>query len=111
MEAREVGDYGVREAVAEDVHLSVACHIGQRQYGNRRLCGRWRSRARLTPWHRDSRGAVQQHAVHSNGLRDVLELSLPCVLEGYAKLAPCILVNASRHADAAGLRNALQAYC
>ena len=47
---------------------------------------------------------------NSHKLSNVLQLLLACVFEVDVELALCVLLNASRNADAAGLRYPFQTY-
>src|SRR6266699_5766687 len=50
----------------------------------------------------------EQHSIDPDRPRDILELLLTCVLEGEVELALCVLLHATRHADATRLSKALQ---
>src|SRR6516165_357727 len=53
-------------------------------------------------------GSLRHHAIYPDRPADVLELLLADVLEGEVELARDILMNASRHADAARLGQAFE---
>jgi hypothetical protein len=74
----------------------------ERQDGNGRFVRQWQRRP--SAW----RCTAQPHAVDPHETGDVLELLLPCVLEGQLKLTLRVFVHSTGYADASGLGKALQ---